>query len=132
MPVKKGKLKPADEAKIRTNYKYLIEQIDALDVVEGLFQENVFTIDDMHEIEALPSPGKRTKLMLDLLLKSGPGDAYDTFVTLLRESHLDVVEKLEDSSSDMSAEQNSSCKFHEHCFSVTQVKCCEKLHVWAY
>ncbi|GFS20672.1 death domain-containing protein cradd [Elysia marginata] len=106
MPVKKGKLKPDDEAKIRSNYLFITEQVDARDLTGGLYQENVFTVDDVEEIEALPSRAKRTEKMLSLLLGSGPGEAYNNFLKVLKVAYDHVAEALEATSTEV--EQNST------------------------
>ncbi|RUS76462.1 hypothetical protein EGW08_015776 [Elysia chlorotica] len=107
MPVQRGRLKSADERKIQFSYKTLIEEVDALDVIEGLFQEGVFTYDDLEEIKAKPTPRQRTILMLDKILKSGPGKAFEVFLKELKD-YPHIVETLKQASSESEVEADST------------------------
>ena len=102
MPVKKGKLKPNDYQKIQQNFTYLCDEVDARDLTDELFQENVLTQDDIEEIEAIPAQGKRTKAFLGMVLNAGPGDAYTKFLAALKQQYEHVAQKLEETISSAS------------------------------
>ena len=95
MVVPKGKLKPADYKKIQDNFTYLLEQIEANDLTDFLFQENVLSYDDVEEIRSLPSKSKRARALLTRLLNAGP-EGYGKFLQALKVcGYSTVAEKLE-------------------------------------
>ena len=98
MPVKKGKLKPTDYQTIQQNFTYLCEEVDARDLTDELFKENVLTQDDVENIAALPARFERTKKFLDMLLNAGPGDAYTKFLEALEQQYGQVARRLKETS----------------------------------
>lgn len=98
MPIYRGKLKPQDEEKIIRNFTYLIEQIiDGSYLTEFLFEKSVITQDDREAIETKATGKERSKALVDQILKSGPGDSYSIFISVLKEQGYEhVASKLED------------------------------------
>ena len=98
MPIYRGKLKPQDEEKIIRNFTYLIEQIiDGKYLTEFLFEKSVITQDDREAIETKATGKERSKALVDQILKSGPGDSYSIFISVLKERGYEhVASKLED------------------------------------
>ncbi|GFN84464.1 Death domain-containing protein cradd [Plakobranchus ocellatus] len=113
MPVCKGKLKPEDYSAIRENFTFICENVDAKDLVDGLFQKDVFTEDDIEEIKAAPTRKKRTSDMLYKLLQAGPYDAFQNFLTVLREHHSHVAETLEQAATSGASPQSSPWSWYD-------------------
>jgi len=97
MPVEKGQLKPQDAERIRKNIVYLTEELSAEHVSLILYQENVFTLDDYEEIRSKPTRIKKVQAMLDMLMNSGPNEAYSKFINALEtQGFVHVIAKLND------------------------------------
>uniref|UniRef100_A0A0B7BMJ7 Death domain-containing protein n=1 Tax=Arion vulgaris TaxID=1028688 RepID=A0A0B7BMJ7_9EUPU len=98
MPVRKGKLKPVDAVRLTRNYSMLLEDIDGQYFVADLFSKGVFTADDKEEVSSQAYRRKRTEVMLDKLLDSGPGEAYNAFIEILAREYPDVAVRLNETS----------------------------------
>ena len=93
--MQKGKLNSADYKKIQDKYKYLLEEIEAKNLTDFLFQEKTLTYDDTKEIWSPPSKRDRNRDLLEKVLYSGP-EGYCKFLQALEEAGYDeVVKKLE-------------------------------------
>ncbi|KAK0047191.1 cytochrome P450 2U1 [Biomphalaria pfeifferi] len=92
----RGKLKPEDERCIQTNYVYLKENLNALDIVDYLYQHSVITLDDKENISkpGLSRPD-RNEVLLSTLLNAGPGDAFKYFLASLSKQYLHVLKKVQ-------------------------------------
>lgn len=90
----RGKLKEQDERKIRSNWMLLLEELDGEHVVNQLFQKNIITLDDMHQVKAEKTPRRRTEALLKVVLHAGPGAAFDEFVSALKETYPHIADKL--------------------------------------
>ncbi|BFZ10410.1 hypothetical protein BsWGS_13449 [Bradybaena similaris] len=91
MPKTRGKLKPDDEYRLQANYSFMIEEIDAQYLLSELFSKFVIDADDKEKILSKPTTRERTQLLLDILLNSGPGEAYSNFVEVLEEKYSHVA-----------------------------------------
>ncbi|KAI8787977.1 death domain-containing protein CRADD [Biomphalaria glabrata] len=92
----RGKLKPEDEKCIQTNYVYLKENLNALDIVDYLYQHSVITLDDKQNISkpGLSRPD-RNEVLLSTLLNAGPGDAFKYFLASLSKQYVHVLKKIQ-------------------------------------
>ncbi|CAG5119245.1 unnamed protein product [Candidula unifasciata] len=96
MPKTRGKLKPGDENSLRANYSYLAGEIDAQYLVAELFSQFVIDANDKEKIQSKATARERTLVLLDVLLDSGPGEAYNKFVEVLTKEYPDAAEKLKE------------------------------------
>ncbi|KAH9492487.1 hypothetical protein Btru_025957 [Bulinus truncatus] len=93
----RGKLKPEDGECLRRNYVQLKENIDPADIVDFLVQESVISFDDKEKIQKGNTKIERCDILLEIILNSGPGDAFEKFIeSLIRKNqyiHLDIVQE---------------------------------------
>uniref|UniRef100_A0A2C9MA20 CARD domain-containing protein n=1 Tax=Biomphalaria glabrata TaxID=6526 RepID=A0A2C9MA20_BIOGL len=90
----KGRLKPEDEASIQQNYVYLKENLEALDLVDYLFQCAVITTHDKEQIYAEKIKKHRNEILLNILLNSGAGDSFEIFLKSLETQYKSVLQRL--------------------------------------
>ncbi|CAL1546355.1 unnamed protein product [Lymnaea stagnalis] len=91
---KSEKMKPEDEDKIRKNWEFLIEHLDARDIAAAMFEGDIFDLSDKREIAELECSKKRNEILLSKLLNAGPGPAFQTFLTVLERDHSFIAQRL--------------------------------------
>ncbi|XP_059143110.1 death domain-containing protein CRADD-like [Physella acuta] len=101
----RGKLKSEDEERIKKNYQLLKDEIDPKYIVDHMFSQSVFNLDDKEEILCHPSRGGRAEAFLNKLLNAGPNKAYAIFVNVLEEEYPHVAEKLKSTVLDIKLEE---------------------------
>lgn len=94
MPKTRGKLKPYDEYRLTENYSFIVREVDAQYLLPDLFSKFVIDAYDKEKILSKPTASERTQMLLDMLLNSGPGDAYSKFVKVLEKDYPDVAARL--------------------------------------
>ncbi|KAK0065038.1 death domain-containing protein CRADD, partial [Biomphalaria pfeifferi] len=90
----KGRLKLKDEACIQQNYVYLKENLEALDLVDYLFQCGVVTTHDKEQIYAEKIKKHRNEILLNILLNSGAGDSFEIFLKSLETQYQIILQRL--------------------------------------
>ncbi|XP_055884235.1 uncharacterized protein LOC106073196 isoform X2 [Biomphalaria glabrata] len=90
----KGRLQPKDEATIQQNYVYLKENLEALDLVDYLFQCAVITTHDKEQIYSEKIKKHRNEILLNILLNSGAGDSFEIFLKSLEAQYKSVLQLL--------------------------------------
>ncbi|XP_055870488.1 uncharacterized protein LOC129923466 isoform X3 [Biomphalaria glabrata] len=90
----KGRLKPEDEKCIQHNYMYLLDQLDARDIVNFLFQHEVIDLDDKISISSQAKRKDRNEILLDRLLNAGPGYSFNYFLKSLEGNYRFILDKL--------------------------------------
>ncbi|KAK6991315.1 STE20-like serine/threonine-protein kinase isoform X2 [Biomphalaria glabrata] len=90
----KGRLKPEDEIKIQQNYCYLKDNLEALDLVDYLFQCGVVTTHEKEQIYAEKIKKYRNEILLNILLNSGAGDSFGIFLKSLEAQYQIILQRL--------------------------------------
>ncbi|KAH9492486.1 hypothetical protein Btru_025953 [Bulinus truncatus] len=90
----KGRLKPEDHSCIQSNYRFLKKQLEALDLVDYLFEFGVLTVDDKETIRKESNRSERNEILLTILFNAGPEFAFNHFLSSLENSYGFVLEKL--------------------------------------
>ncbi|KAH9500422.1 hypothetical protein Btru_071847 [Bulinus truncatus] len=92
--VRRGKLKPNDEACIRQNYEFLKEELEAEKLIYKLYAVYVLDENDIETIRAGKTRSDKNDRFLRILLHAGPGDSYNLFLDSLEKQFSHVREQL--------------------------------------
>ncbi|KAK6964382.1 hypothetical protein BgiMline_031607 [Biomphalaria glabrata] len=90
----KGRLKEKDHKCIQRNYLFIKENIEALYLLDYLFQSEVITLDDKEKISQGKNQSERNEYLLMTILNSGPGDAFNHFIKSLERQYKHVKERI--------------------------------------
>ncbi|KAH9524156.1 hypothetical protein Btru_048272 [Bulinus truncatus] len=90
----RGRLKPEDHSCIQSNYRFLKEQLEALDLVDYLFECGVLTVDHKETIRKESNRLERNEILLTILLNAGPEFAFNHFLRSLENNYSFVLEHL--------------------------------------
>ena len=83
-----GAVSPENEVhvyKLQKNYKAILENMIAEDVMDYLVQEQVFSFDDLQRVSCQQTMRDKNEKLVEILIYKGPG-AYDIFIKVLRDS----------------------------------------------
>ncbi|KAH9524090.1 Immune-associated nucleotide-binding protein 10, partial [Bulinus truncatus] len=92
----KNKLSPLNKKWIQNNYCYLKENVDAMDIVDYLFEKEVITLDDKERISQGMTKLDRNDKLLQTLLNARPGHTFDVFYRSLQKNYSDVLKYFND------------------------------------
>ncbi|KAK0053659.1 ankyrin-1 [Biomphalaria pfeifferi] len=93
----KGNLKQEDYECLQMNYMYLIDELEPVPVAKYLFQNKVIKLHELEDISnSSPRDEQNTKLV-NIILRSGPGDSYTIFCQALEPQQGHILEKLKNS-----------------------------------
>ncbi|XP_064640411.1 death domain-containing protein CRADD-like [Lineus longissimus] len=84
-----------DKLRLTTNRDYLVQNIQADEIVDGLLSEQVLNEDDVERINKMDTNRNKVRKILDTLPKKGPY-AYGALKQALRENQEFIVTKLDE------------------------------------
>ncbi|XP_050408443.2 uncharacterized protein LOC126823574 [Patella vulgata] len=91
----KGTMAPWDHSRIRSNMELLIEELDPDVLKTPLYSKYVLDIDNVDEIDVLPTRRKKNEKMLYMLMRRG-NKAYKIFLKILETyGYRHVIKQLE-------------------------------------
>ncbi|XP_059176271.1 ankyrin repeat domain-containing protein 50-like [Physella acuta] len=76
----RGQLREKHRKLLQKETSYLLEEIDAADIVDHLFSKFVISLDDRQRVKAKKTPRGRTNVFIDILFHSGPRKAFPEFL----------------------------------------------------
>ena len=93
--------------RIQKCFVQILRDLQPLKIVHELYQEEIFDLDDMEEVEVEKTRKKQAKKLVKMILQSGKENALPVFVTSLQNSHPHLAQLLHEA---VSAE-NTSCEY---------------------
>ncbi|XP_059142081.1 putative ankyrin repeat protein RF_0381 [Physella acuta] len=81
---------------LRSNYKYLVEEIDGQFLTDHLFTKSIISFDDKQEVTAIQTRSGRTRALLDKILNAGPIRAFPEFINSLKDHYPHIAKTLYD------------------------------------
>ena len=84
----------------------ILRDLQPLKIVHELYQEEIFDLDDMEEVQVEKTRKKQAEKLVKMILQSGKGKALSVFVTSLQHSHPRLAQLLHEPV----AGENASCE----------------------
>ncbi|XP_071161202.1 uncharacterized protein [Mytilus edulis] len=89
-------LKKEDAARIKKNYKTIIESLKIENILDQMIQEDVFELDDIEKINSRATQKDRNREFVSLLIRSHQ-KGYQVFIECLKEDdvYADIAQQIE-------------------------------------
>lgn len=89
-------LKKEDAARIKKNYKTIIDSLKIDNILDQMFQEDVFELDDIENINSKATQKDRNRQFVTLLIRSHQ-KGYKVFIECLKEDdvYADIAQQIE-------------------------------------
>ena len=112
--------------RIQKCFVQILRDLQPLKVVHELYQEEIFDLDDMEEVEVEKTRKKQAKKLVKMILQSGRERAMPAFVKSLQNSHPRLAQLLHESVSG----ENASCEYLIlFIYFLSDLICCTRLTI---